>query len=215
MSDAVRCPFCGSEDIATAEEVASIVMPCAPPGQYLAVVNTCRDCGERGDFAKRNDVRIVAARKQLRRESASNILRGLSDHGITMAYIERAFDLPKRTLARWKAGKFSASATALLRTVKTYPWIVEVADEDYAESFAAHRLMMACQQQWGAAVATPGAQSFVVLTTSANERIMAAGVRFPTSPADTETVISSSGVSDGEANSLVGATAVADLVRRI
>jgi hypothetical protein len=45
-----------------------------------------------------------------------------------MAYFERAFELPVRTGTRWKSGDFSSSSIALLRIVKTFPWMTEIAE---------------------------------------------------------------------------------------
>ncbi len=56
------------------------------------------------------------------------MLEMLSDSGVTMAYLERALGLPARTAERWKAGESSAAALALLRTITSFPWILEVAD---------------------------------------------------------------------------------------
>lgn len=60
----------------------------------------------------------------------------MSKVGITMAMFERVFELPTRTLTRWKGGDFSASALALLRIVATYPWIIEVAEHKFERNYA-------------------------------------------------------------------------------
>src|SRR5690606_15728742 len=67
---------------------------------------------------------------------AKNILESMSNVGITMAMFERVFELPTRTLTRWKNGDFSASALALLRIVATYPWIIEVAEHKFEKNYA-------------------------------------------------------------------------------
>ncbi len=60
-----------------------------------------------------------------------------------MAYVERALDLPARTVARWKSGEHSASALALLRVVATYPWMLEVAEHRFDLSVADAKVVMA------------------------------------------------------------------------
>jgi hypothetical protein len=60
-----------------------------------------------------------------------NILDDLNRSNISMAMLEPVFDLPARTLTRWKHGDFSSSALALLRIVSTFPWIIHVAEEKF------------------------------------------------------------------------------------
>lgn len=60
--------------------------------------------------------------------SVPRMLELLGAHGMSMAYIERALDLPVGTAVRWKAGECSAAALALLRIITTFPWVVEVAE---------------------------------------------------------------------------------------
>jgi sensor c-di-GMP phosphodiesterase-like protein len=65
----------------------------------------------------------------------------LQEHDIKMAYLERALELPARTVNRWKTTDCSAAPLALLRIIRTYPWILEVADADYDESVSSSKLL--------------------------------------------------------------------------
>ncbi|MDI6739292.1 MAG: hypothetical protein QME74_02895, partial [Candidatus Edwardsbacteria bacterium] len=69
------------------------------------------------------------------KESVVSIIESFPVVGYSLAGIERALELPTRTLSRWKSGDFNASAgsLALLRILKTYPWIIDVADVKYNE----------------------------------------------------------------------------------
>ena len=55
--------------------------------------------------------------------------------------MERALELPSRTIARWKGGEVSAATLALLRITRTFPWILEVADAHFDQSVANYRLV--------------------------------------------------------------------------
>jgi hypothetical protein len=58
----------------------------------------------------------------------------------SMAFVERALELPQRTMMRWKKGQLSDAAIALLRIIGTYPWIMDVADAKYDSIYAQKRL---------------------------------------------------------------------------
>jgi len=116
-------------------------VPYGPRFHVDEFVDTCRRCGESGDFANRNETLIDEKKAEAVKASVVSMLAALSDSGITMAYFERALSLPARTLARWKEGQLSASGAALLRLVRTYPWLLEVADEGFDQRHANVMLM--------------------------------------------------------------------------
>lgn len=70
-----------------------------------------------------------------------------------MAYIERALRLPQRTLARWKTGECSAPAIALLRLVRTYPWLLAVADDSFNVLSARQTLIVEAGKALGEVIA--------------------------------------------------------------
>lgn len=74
------------------------------------------------------------------------MLQHLAEAGISMAYLERALRLPARTVARWKSGNVSASGLALLRVVRRFPWVVEVAASRFAEDVAARAVVGAAAE---------------------------------------------------------------------
>lgn len=129
----VACPACGSVNIETAPKQGQTRAPYATPVSYETVANHCLDCGEEGDFANQNEAAIQLARKDVRNGSIEPIIEYLSQHGVSMAYFERALDLPPHTVARWKnEKKCSAPSIALMRLIRTFPWLLEVAASDYA-----------------------------------------------------------------------------------
>jgi hypothetical protein len=111
----------------------------AEPVIYQERVDLCSACGTEGDFARENDAALAAAGKR----SARAIIESLAADGFSMAYFERAFGLPQRTMARWKAGECSAGSLALLRVVRSYPWVLRVAERSFSEKVARQELARA------------------------------------------------------------------------
>ncbi|MFA5698302.1 MAG: hypothetical protein WC954_01035 [Sphaerochaeta sp.] len=73
-----------------------------------------------------------------------NILNDLNEMGYSNALMERILGLPARTLARWKNEQSinpSAAAIALMRIIRTYPWILVVADAKFDEEVALNTLI--------------------------------------------------------------------------
>jgi len=143
MNDSVTCPACGSSDIATSRLDASLPVPMAEPVIYSERVDLCGACGTEGDFARENDATVEAALAAAGKRSARAIIESLAADGISMAYFERAFGLPQRTMARWKAGECSAGSLALLRVVRSYPWVLRVAERSFSERVARKELVRA------------------------------------------------------------------------
>jgi len=149
----LTCPACGSSTVVVSTGRRMIAAPLGPGVSVDVEVDTCGSCGERGDFAKRNDERIKSAEKQSATASVDTMLESLTRRECTMAYMERALSLPTRTIARWKAGDgISAPAITLLRMIATYPWLLEVADARYAPSVASSRLVIEAGKAIGNAI---------------------------------------------------------------
>jgi len=108
--------------------VISSKLTLGPEFTYKKEKYTCQDCEEWGDFALKNDQSFSLAQRGAQAFSMKEMAETLSEKKhVSMAYIERAFELPVGTVARWKQGKFSASSLALMRTVFIYPFLVNVA----------------------------------------------------------------------------------------
>jgi hypothetical protein len=134
------CPVCGSTDVLTGSINESLPVPFGPAATFTTTQYTCNTCGESGDFAGENNSTINEALKKSTALSVSEMFEYLSKEGITAAYLERALRLPPRTTARWKGGNLSAAALALLRFVRTYPWLLAVADANFESSAAKQKL---------------------------------------------------------------------------
>ncbi|MBN2497940.1 MAG: hypothetical protein JXR96_25325 [Deltaproteobacteria bacterium] len=145
-----KCPVCGSEDVREERVAESLPVPYGPAASFTTTQYTCNTCGESGDFTGANSSIINDAIRKSSAESAASMLEHLAGEGISSAYFERAMRLPARTTARWKYGELSAAALALLRSVRTYPWLLEVADADFEPVTAKTGLIGAAASALGA-----------------------------------------------------------------
>lgn len=161
------CPFCGATSgISTRSEDRRYTAPFGPTVTYSAVENECTTCGSAGDFAEQNEKAVNDAIEVSVRASVQRMLELLAAKNLTMAHIERAVDLPARTLARWKAGEVARPGVVLLRMLATFPWLLSVAEEQYDPAHAnscvvaaAAEVLQHAQCLWNApsSIATPSA----------------------------------------------------------
>lgn len=161
------CPVCGSDDVRTEVESRAIAAQLGSSVAYDAVVDHCGACGESGDFEAVNDSRIEVALRESEIASVKRMLDNLASQGISNASLERALRLPQRTTSRWKEGKLSAGAAALLRAISVYPWLVEVADSGYRRDIAAFSVIREAGRLIAGAVASE-ALTYSALPVSVN-----------------------------------------------
>jgi hypothetical protein len=133
------CPVCGGSHVRIEQEDRLISEPYGGQKTIKLQVCTCLDCGADGDFFNQNDTSIIAAQNYLKANAVSQIVNHLNANGYSSAAMEKAFGLPARTIAKWKRESDScpsASAVALLRIVRTFPWLISVADAKYDHAIA-------------------------------------------------------------------------------
>ena len=136
-----KCPSCGSKNLEVRHETRQLSLPFTLPMKYDAVIDFCKDCEMEGDFLGINEKNLPALIEKAKKDSAALMIGDLVEkQNFTMSYMERALDLPMRTMMRWKSGDISAAALTLLRMVETYPWMVEVADAQFDRVYATKRL---------------------------------------------------------------------------
>jgi len=137
-----KCPACGSSDIR--DEIIGTVIKEPFGGEKTVETHeiVCSLCGSRGDFFNENETVVVETIKKLKQKSTINILKDFSDRKISMSAIERALGIPQRTLTKWKNGNAMPSSTgvALMRFIRLFPWLLEVAERkyDYNEAQRVH-----------------------------------------------------------------------------
>lgn len=146
------CPACGSDTLVKKTREIKIPLEFGRDITVEESIYICQVCGTDGDFADENDKKIGDALEAAKRKLTEQILDTLVGKGISMAYFERAMGLPARTLARWKQGNISASGFALIKTVETYPWLLEVADERFERGFAVKTLINKAAEAFQSAV---------------------------------------------------------------
>ncbi len=124
----IICPACGSDQVETHAEDRQLNFPYAGLMAFRETMNHCNVCGVDGDFGQSNETAIAAVEEQAKKISIEAMMSYLNEQGNSMAYMERALDLPQRTMVRWKTGECSSSSLALLRMVRTLPWLLKVSE---------------------------------------------------------------------------------------
>lgn len=127
------CPACGSEDIFENKKKIIIKEPFAGEEYIEIIENICRTCESKGDFFDNNDEIIEKKIKEVKQRGVENILEYFIKNKRSLTSIERALEIPFRTLAKWKnkITKTSAAGIALLRFIRLFPWLLEVAENKY------------------------------------------------------------------------------------
>ena len=137
-----RCPACGSIDIIDEKKSILIKEPFGGQDNIEVHENICSVCGSRGDFFNQNELLINETIKKLQQKSIENILNYFIDNKMSMSSIERALEIPQRTLTKWKnrTNVPSSAGIALMRFIKLFPWLLEVAENkyDYSEAQKIH-----------------------------------------------------------------------------
>lgn len=128
-----RCPECGSKAVIENIKNISIKEPFADEVNIETKEDTCSSCGSQGDFLNQNETLIEEAIKNLKQTSIKNILNSFADNKMSMSSIERALEIPQRTLTKWKNSVNNPSSTgiALMRFITLFPWLLEVAENKY------------------------------------------------------------------------------------
>ena len=128
------CPACGTEDIIE-RKTPHLINEAFGGGREIDIVeDRCKVCGTVGDFFSQNDALISEAIDQCKSLAVKNILQDFLDRAATsMSSMERALELPQRTLTKWKNGqtKPSAAGRALLKMLRIFPWLLDVAENKF------------------------------------------------------------------------------------
>jgi len=129
----VTCPACGSSDLELSITGKAVTEPYSEPVVVSMEFYKCRTCGMEGDFSGQGDETIGKAIEVAKHNSIVRIIEEFTRNDISMSSIERALDLPQRTLTKWKNSLSvpSAAAVALMNVIRTYPWILTVAQHKY------------------------------------------------------------------------------------
>lgn len=143
-----QCPACGSTEMTRYESKKFDQLTLGNKFFYDEIYYKCNSCSEEGDFLSETDQNYVSAQKNAQLDMIKEILDGFNRSNISMAMLERVFELPARTLTRWKNGDFSSSGLALLRILATFPWIINVAEHKFNSTFASSAIIKVAVQEF-------------------------------------------------------------------
>jgi transcriptional regulator with XRE-family HTH domain len=132
------CTCCGSSNLIETYDDFIIHEPFAGHSTVRVHVLECLECGFAEDD-EANDLIINNELAVLKRKSMVNVLNDMNKEGYTNASMERILGLPARTLARWKNDMSvspSAAGIALMRIVRTFPWLLNVAEYKFDQEKA-------------------------------------------------------------------------------
>ncbi len=128
----IKCPACGELDYNLIKEVTSNTAPYGPEITDTEMTYKCNICDSEFDYYDILGEESESSLEISKKKSIDGMVNYLSNIGYNMAAIERALELPQRTISRWKSSKeLSSIGIALLRIIRTYPWIIEVAEEKF------------------------------------------------------------------------------------
>lgn len=137
MSNELRCPFCDSDQIQKQQNEEQTQAPYGGVVKYHEEVLICSNCQSNFADEKRSDALFLEAYNKSQKDSVVKILTYLTEKGYSFAGVERALNLPQRTLSRWKMeGDLSSIGLSLLKMMRTYPWLIDVAEKKYDENYA-------------------------------------------------------------------------------
>lgn len=142
------CPVCGSKNINRHEKIKADHVTLGPEFTYKDIYYSCNDCKEEIDILGETDQNYQVAQKEAQKIFAQQAIEYINSRGISMALFERVFELPTRTLTRWKEGNFSSSAMSLLQIVVTFPWIINVAENRFNPELAKRELIYAATNKF-------------------------------------------------------------------
>jgi hypothetical protein len=136
--DSIGCPACGSNNVESIEKSVRLYESLGPTKNIKIIENKCNVCGTTGDFNNHNEILLKEAYSELKTETAVSILENFQRNKFNLSSFERALELPQRTFAKWKNRSVNPSATGvvLLKYLKTFPWLIEVADKQFDQSAA-------------------------------------------------------------------------------
>jgi hypothetical protein len=143
----INCSICGSSNAFKSCTERHLPIPYGAPVLIRECIRSCPDCGAEIDETQDEDNK--AALENGNRESIKSMIDYLCNDGYSLAQLERAHDLPQRTISRWRtSGDLSSVGTALLRILRTYPWITEVAENHFNEDFSKRILVKAAADEF-------------------------------------------------------------------
>ncbi len=131
----VKCIFCDSEDTEVVTKRVTLKGSFGEEIAYDQKICRCKNCGEDNDIT--NEEESDKAIRAYEGKSFGVTISELLKKGYSLAQMERALDLPVRTISRWSAGNLpSAAGKTLFKFIRLMPWLIEVGDNDFDVVYA-------------------------------------------------------------------------------
>lgn len=130
-----RCPLCGGKTV----EVTEKSFFTAVDGNKVAVTNFYKECVQCHESTLDDDKSVKALKKaQLNyfKEGTADLIERVTSKYASASFVERSLRLPQRTLNRWKNDGGSTSAFLMLKIIDTFPFIVDVAKNNFSREEA-------------------------------------------------------------------------------
>jgi len=133
MNEKKVCPVCGSDQLEYLSTKETLQGDMGKEFITHRKYVKCMECGSQGDFFDENEETTEKALTKLNEVYVSEILEFFNKKNISFAGIERAVGLPQRTLTKWKNGISTptAAGVALLKYLRVFPWLIEVAENKF------------------------------------------------------------------------------------
>ncbi len=133
MSESKICPLCGSDQVEQTEKLETISDSFGESTEVKLAYDICKRCGMDGDFTGCNNSIIQETINALKSQTVISILQYFSDHNVNFAGMERALELPQRTLSKWKNGSITptAAGVTLVKFLRLFPWLTIVAENRF------------------------------------------------------------------------------------
>lgn len=148
MNEKKICECCGSSNVTIRESSRMYPIPFANHIEYKNLVIHCNDCGEDVELDAAQSVDEFLSEKNPIylneiQKSIKVILDEMEQKGYSQSRIERAFDIPKRTVSKWynHVNMPSAGALSLLRLIMNFPWLINIAENNYDRKIA-HKIAL-------------------------------------------------------------------------
>jgi DNA-binding transcriptional regulator YiaG len=139
------CECCGSENTVVKTTSRFFPIPFSDTLEYKNKVIHCNDCDEDVDLDESQSVDSFLSTENpdyttAIKKSIDTMLSDLQKMNISLSHIERSFDIPARTLSKWHNDRNLPSAAALsfLRILRTFPWVLKVAEKNFDDVKSHH-----------------------------------------------------------------------------
>lgn len=126
-----KCMSCGEPNPKVVETIEYYTAPFGSPVAYRQWHTECSFCGYELDVSDPNE--FPSAIKKAESNSVPKMLDELLNaNKYSYAEIERSLELPNRLVSNWKKkAKVVRGSLALLRVIRAFPWIIDVAKRHY------------------------------------------------------------------------------------